>query len=925
MTARNHRPTAFARVTVAVILLVGCLGLVAIAAPTATAAETSDPVSTYADGDGTLTVLYENGTTESLGVSPNVIGPMEDIDGDGTLEVTYIDQSNDLLAIGLDGSSETLVSGSATGKYIGVGDWNGDGTTAVYYKDSNNGNLYRVESGGTPEPITDPSGSKIATNSPLGVADYDDDGDRDIIYLGSSSTVKYYDGETVNSTGFSSFGSNNGLGIGEPATFEDRGVRVPYITGSNNLALLAADGSKEKLNENYGKAVKAPVAAIDWTGDGTHELMHVNKDNDEIYVGYLNGSVDPVTEGSGSTFQTTAGLGILPGAARPAPTISEYNVTNPEGREVRVSFDSSDQLTDIEIDVSRAENATLTEADTNESGSGPYQYVATYQGSVDGDYTATLVQAANSDGVDGASGENGTVTVDTPSPTVDTATLTDATDGDRLVTDGDSVRVETTIGNESEITSVAADASAFGAGSIELTHESGSTYAGNFTVDEAGVGEDGNQTVTVTVTNEYGNTGVNDSDSVFVDTTPPDAYAGPNATVEEDAKVIFNGRGTRDNYDVVGYEWDFGDGATDTGDTVTHVFDEPGNYTVALTAEDAVGQTATDTLTLTVTEVNETSSDTSDTDTTTETEVVRIYEEPEAETETETETQTPTVIELSPTKRRVVNQTADGPVAVSFEADTVEAEPIPTRVSVLPGRDGSFNLSVRPLSDVAVPAPNHTDVAGYFAVNHTIDNANISKATVTLAVPKSEVPDEEHPPTVYRRHNGSWQPHEAVRVGETSDSVYYNTRLPGLSRFAMGFQLPDLTVERVQLDRDAERGVDVSAVVRNEGFAAGTESVTLKVDGEAVAVKNVTVPAGESRRVTIRHAFESAGDYRLSLNGDGIGSLTVDGSESTATSTAATARTGAPGSDGWLFALLFGTVLGVGGIVGYRQLNSRDR
>jgi hypothetical protein len=924
MIVRNRRNRAFARVTVAVVLLVGCLGLVAIAAPNAAAAEASEPVSTYADGDGTLTVLYENGTTQSLGVSPNVIGPMEDIDDDGSIEVVYIDQSNDLHAAGLDGSTQTLVSNNATGDYIAVGDWNGDGTLAVYYKGSNNGKLWRVEAGGTQEAIRKPNGKKIATNSPLGVADYDGDGDRDIVYLGSSSTVKYYDGKTINSTGFSSFGSNNGLGIGEPARFEDRGVRVPYITGSKNFALLAADGSKEKLNESYGKAAKAPVAATDWNGDGTHELMHVNTDNDEIYVGYLNGSVAPVTDGSGSTFTTTVGLGVLPGTARPAPTISEYAVTNPEGREVRVSFNSSDQLTDIEIDVSGAESATLTEADTTESGSGPYQYEATYQGSVDGDYTATLVRAANTDGVDGASGENGTVTVDTPVPTVDSATLTDATDGDALVTDGDSVRVEATVSNQSNITSVTADASAFGAGNVDLAHESGSTYAGTFTVDETGVGEDGNLSGAVTATKEYGHSDTNDSDTVFVDTTPPDAYAGPNATVEEDTKVIFNGRGTRDNYEVVGYEWDFGDGTTATGDTATNVFEEPGTYTVALTAEDAVGQTATDSLTLDVTDVSESSGDTSDGGTTTETEVVRIYEEPDSETDTEsdteTQTQSPGVIELSPTERRVVNRTADGPVAFAFETDIADNEPIPTRVTVLSEGDGSFNLSVRTLSDVGPPAPNHTSVAGYFAVNHTLDEANISKATLTLAVPKAEVPDGDRPPTVYRRHNGSWQGHEAARVSETNDTVYYNTRLPGLSTFAMGFRLPALSVEHAGLEQDAERAVDVTAVVTNDGAARGTESVALQVDGEAVATKNVTVPPGENRTVTMRHTFESSGDYRLSLNGDGIGSLTVGDAGETGTG-----RTGSPASDWWLLALVFGTLLGGGGLVGYRQLNGKGR
>lgn len=921
METTDRRSPTTTGIVIAAVFLVGLVALVAVAAPSATAAQTSDPVSVYADSSDTVTVLYENGTTKSLGVTAEVVGPMADVDGDGTLEVPYVDSNNNLYILGLDGESETLVNGNAAKQkdYIATGDWNDDGTTSVFYENTSDGKLYRVESGGSPKAVLGPDGKKIATNSVLGVADYDGDGDRDLVFLGSSDTAKYYDGETINSTGFSSFGSNNGLGVGEPTSFEDRGVRIPYITGSNNLALLAADGGKEKLNTNYGKAVKAPVAAVDWNGDGRKELMHVNTDNNEIYVGYLNGSVDMVTDDSGSTIQTTASVGIIPGTSRPAPRISEYNVTNPEGREVRVSFNSSDQLTNITIDISGAESATLTEADTNESGSGPYTYTATYQGSVDGDYTATLVRAENSDGVDGASGENGTVTVDTPAPTVDNVTLTDATDGDGLVTDGDSVRVETTVLNESKITSVTADVSAFGGGSINLTHKNGSTYVGNATVDGAGVGEDGNQTVTVTATNEYDKTDRNDSDAVFVDTTPPDTYAGPDATVEEDTKVIFNGRGTRDNYEVVAYEWDFDDGTTATGDTATHTFADPGTYTVTLTAVDAVGQASTDTMTLEVTEANDTTSDTSDTSETdsetTETETVHVYHE--------TKSQTPTVVEYGPTKRGIVNHSADEPVAVSFEESAYDDAPLPSQVSVVPERNGSFNLSVNALSTVDASAPNDTDVAGYFAVNHTVSDENISSAMVTVAVPKSEVPDEEHPPVVYRRHNGSWQPYEVARVGETNDTVYYATRLPGLSEFAFGYQLPDLDVNDVQLDPEQNSSVAVSAVIRNDGAAPGTESLSLQVDGRTVTIRNVTVPPGENRTVTIEHTFDTDDEHQLSLNGQEIGSLTGDDSGSTTVTPSPTDRRSGPGTNGWLLALLFGTLLGGGGITVYRQLNSR--
>jgi PKD repeat protein len=48
------------------------------------------------------------------------------------------------------------------------------------------------------------------------------------------------------------------------------------------------------------------------------------------------------------------------------------------------------------------------------------------------------------------------------------------------------------------------------------------------------------------------------------------------------------------------YEWDFGDGSTDTGLTVTHRYTSPGSYSVVLTVTDAAGTTASKTSALTV-------------------------------------------------------------------------------------------------------------------------------------------------------------------------------------------------------------------------------------------------------------------------------------------------------------------------------------
>ncbi len=48
------------------------------------------------------------------------------------------------------------------------------------------------------------------------------------------------------------------------------------------------------------------------------------------------------------------------------------------------------------------------------------------------------------------------------------------------------------------------------------------------------------------------------------------------------------------------YEWNFGDGATGTGITVTHTYAEPGTYIVTLTVKDAAGNSNTDSVSITV-------------------------------------------------------------------------------------------------------------------------------------------------------------------------------------------------------------------------------------------------------------------------------------------------------------------------------------
>ena len=108
--------------------------------------------------------------------------------------------------------------------------------------------------------------------------------------------------------------------------------------------------------------------------------------------------------------------------------------------------------------------------------------------------------------------------------------------------------------------------------------------------------------VTLWVTDECGN---RDADVMTVtvnDTTPPEADAGPDQSVDEDTLVAFNGTASRDNVGIANYTWTFFDGAPVAlyGACPNHTFNDPGAFNVTLNVTDAAGNWATATTNVTV-------------------------------------------------------------------------------------------------------------------------------------------------------------------------------------------------------------------------------------------------------------------------------------------------------------------------------------
>jgi len=114
-------------------------------------------------------------------------------------------------------------------------------------------------------------------------------------------------------------------------------------------------------------------------------------------------------------------------------------------------------------------------------------------------------------------------------------------------------------------------------------------------------GDNGEYTIALTVTDDYGASGIDTADIIVLNVAPI-ANSGPDRTVYEGDLVEFDASASYDPgyLDSLTYEWNFGDANTKTGENPTHTYEIEGIYTVTLTVTDDDGESATDTMTVTV-------------------------------------------------------------------------------------------------------------------------------------------------------------------------------------------------------------------------------------------------------------------------------------------------------------------------------------
>jgi len=172
------------------------------------------------------------------------------------------------------------------------------------------------------------------------------------------------------------------------------------------------------------------------------------------------------------------------------------------------------------------------------------------------------------------------------------------------VTEGDTLMITATVtntGGQQGTQDIIASASGLGSVIRTVMLNAGESTTETVSVPTSS-GDAGTYTVTVESENDTATTTVTVNPAGG--NTPPTASFTftPNSPDTSDT-VMFDASGSSDpDGTVMSYDWDFGDGTTASGETATHSFPGPGDYTVTLTVTDDDGATDTTTQTVSVTD-----------------------------------------------------------------------------------------------------------------------------------------------------------------------------------------------------------------------------------------------------------------------------------------------------------------------------------
>jgi PGF-pre-PGF domain-containing protein len=237
---------------------------------------------------------------------------------------------------------------------------------------------------------------------------------------------------------------------------------------------------------------------------------------------------------------------------------------------------------------------------------------------------------------------------------------------------------------------------------------------------------------------------------------------------------------------------------------------------------------------------------------------------------------------VSETTVRIENITPAAPARVDVQNVPITSLEINVKNAVENVSITVQQSTARP-AEIAIAAPG-ANYAYLNIITENITDANIDYVWIGFRVEKSWIVSEgidESTIALYRYSAGEWTRLPTERVREDASYVYFRSRSPGLSVFAISgskvvaraeFTVINLTVTPARVEPG--KRVIISVDVRNTGNASGSYTVTLRINGAVEGTQSVLLSPGETRTVSFATTKTSEGIYLVEV--DGLrGSFTV--------------------------------------------------
>jgi len=267
----------------------------------------ASPASVFFYDGSNVSVIDGNGSRVVSVATPTgaeALGPVTtDLTGDGRPDIPYVNSADEIVITNDSNATTTLATDAdlpssqirSSKTRLFAGSWNGS-PPSVFFVNENKDTIYRVAPGGSPQVVADSGTLDDDAQAVLGTGDIDGDGDEELLFADGSQEVQYIDpdgskGEVPNG----GVGSNNGVGSGSIADFDDDGtVVVVTVDGSGAIKLVGdspPSGEGSEVLTADSEATKSPVTVADVDLDGENEIVYVGADDTKLkYVDDVRGS-----------------------------------------------------------------------------------------------------------------------------------------------------------------------------------------------------------------------------------------------------------------------------------------------------------------------------------------------------------------------------------------------------------------------------------------------------------------------------------------------------------------------------------------------------------------------------------------------------------------------------------------------------------